>query len=121
VVAATRIVASPERLIAWMPRLPVMPQRGYIPVVERFSSPPQIEDLERLTLADGDLDDIRDCRPGDCGLKLSGGEAPGLIGDSARGDRPVDFEQSVCAVLAVPEINRVFLSEAPCNPDRLVS
>ena len=74
VVAAVRTRAPAERLMAWMQRLPTMQQPRYVPVVERFSSPPQIEDLERLTLDDRDLDNIRDCQPGDCGLKLSGAE-----------------------------------------------
>jgi hypothetical protein len=53
--------------------------------------------------------------------QIKGWRGGGLVADSARGARPIGFEQSVGAVLGVPEINRVFLSEAPCNPDRLVS
>lgn len=74
VVAAVRTSAPPKRLISWMQRIAVMQQGRYVPVVARFSSPPQIEDLDALRLDDGDFDDIRDCRPGDCGLKLSGDE-----------------------------------------------
>lgn len=40
----------------------------------RFSDPPRIEDLDRLVLDTGDLDDVRRCRPGDCGLKLAADE-----------------------------------------------
>ena len=45
-----------------------------MPDVARFSTPPRLEDVAGLTLDDQDVNDIRKCRPGDCGLKLSGGE-----------------------------------------------
>jgi hypothetical protein len=39
----------------------------------RFSSPPTTADLAGLTLPEGDLEALRACRLGDCGLKLSAG------------------------------------------------
>ncbi len=39
--------------------------------VGRFSTPPVAADLDALTLPDADLDALRDCRVGQCGLKLS--------------------------------------------------
>jgi hypothetical protein len=39
--------------------------------IGRFSEPPRAEDLASLTLEPDDLEDIQDCRPGDCGIKLS--------------------------------------------------
>jgi hypothetical protein len=42
--------------------------------IARFSDPPVLEDLQALTLDDDDVNDIRHCRPGDCGLKLSADE-----------------------------------------------
>jgi hypothetical protein len=74
VVATTRTTASPDRLIAWMRRIEVMQQGRYVPDVARFSIPPRLEDLDALTLDDTDFEDIRHCRPGDCGLKLSSAE-----------------------------------------------
>ncbi|MDE3136093.1 MAG: hypothetical protein KGL59_05945, partial [Acidobacteriota bacterium] len=40
------------------------------PEIGRFDSPPQIANLENLSLEERDIDSLRDCRPGDCGLKL---------------------------------------------------
>jgi hypothetical protein len=74
VVAATRTTAPPDRLIAWMRRIEVMRRGRYVSDVARFSTPPRLEDLDALTLDDTDFEDIRNCRPGDCGLKLSGAE-----------------------------------------------
>ena len=39
--------------------------------IGRFSNPPRVEDLAGLTLDEGDFDAARDCKPGDCGIKLS--------------------------------------------------
>ena len=39
--------------------------------IGRFSRPPRVEDLAGLTLDDGDFKAARDCRPGDCDLKMS--------------------------------------------------
>lgn len=44
-----------------------------VSVVEmgRFSNPPRVEDLAGLTLDEGDFDAARQCKPGDCDLKLA--------------------------------------------------
>jgi hypothetical protein len=42
-----------------------------IPQIERFSSPPRLEDLESLTLPRTDVTALRRCHPGDCDVKLS--------------------------------------------------
>lgn len=39
--------------------------------IGRFSHPPRIEDLAGLTLDEGDFDAARECRPGDCAIKLA--------------------------------------------------
>lgn len=74
VVAAMRINAPPDRLIAWTSEIAALQRGRYMPLVSRFSDPPRIEDLDALTLDDDDLSDLRSCRPGDCGIKLSVGE-----------------------------------------------
>jgi hypothetical protein len=45
-----------------------------VPQIGRFSTPPRVEDLQALTLDDGDIDEIRHCSPGRCDLKLSADE-----------------------------------------------
>jgi hypothetical protein len=71
VVAATRTTAAPPRLIAWMRRVDLVQPGRYVSNVGRFSNPPQLDDLAAVTLEDKDFEDIRHCRSGDCGLKLS--------------------------------------------------
>jgi hypothetical protein len=39
--------------------------------IGRFSRPPKVEDLAGLTLDDGDYKAARECRPGDCDIKMS--------------------------------------------------
>lgn len=74
VAGAVLTTATPERLVAWSRDIAELQRGRYVPLIRRFSNPPIIEDLASLTLDDEDLDDLEDCRPGDCGLKLSASE-----------------------------------------------
>ena len=47
---------------------------SYVLAVRRFLSPPRLDDLDTLTLDDGDFKDLEGCRPASCGMKLSDGE-----------------------------------------------
>ncbi len=38
--------------------------------IDKFHSPPQMEDLDALTLDQGDIDSLKKCQVGDCALKL---------------------------------------------------
>ena len=60
-----------DRLIAWMRQIASLKQSKYVLALRRFSTPPRLEDLDTLSLDDGDLNEIRRCRPGHCGMKLS--------------------------------------------------
>ena len=42
---------------------------GYL-AIRRFSSPPQISDLQGFTLDREDIEDLKECRPGDCIVQL---------------------------------------------------
>lgn len=83
VFAATRIGIDGERLAAWVRRIEPLKKSALVPIIRRFSTPPAIEDLKDMTLPAGDLRDIRDCEPGDCGLKLTAGEIAALKPDLA--------------------------------------
>jgi hypothetical protein len=74
VFAATPIAAGADRLIDWGRRPEEFQKGPYVSAIRRFSEPPRLEDLAGLRLDDQDLEDIRKCRPGDCGLKLSADE-----------------------------------------------
>jgi len=45
-------------------------QASPAPEVGKFSSPPQLGDLATLALQPGEIDSLRECRPGNCGVKL---------------------------------------------------
>ena len=72
--AATRIDVEPIRLIEWMRRVEELHKGRYVAAIKRFSNPPQLRDLDTLSLDDDDLGDLRRCRPGKCGVKLDDSE-----------------------------------------------
>jgi hypothetical protein len=78
VFVATRLNAPPDALVAWMRAIAELKRSTFVLAIRRFSDPPRPSDLEDLTLDQRDLDAIRRCRPGDCGLKLSAGEIESL-------------------------------------------
>lgn len=63
-----------DRATAWLRRMESLRKNEYVLASGRFSTPPVPADLQGLTLAANDLDDIRQCRPGRCDLKLSAAE-----------------------------------------------
>jgi hypothetical protein len=78
VFVATRLNAPPDALVAWMRAIAELKRSKFVLAIGRFSDPPRPSDLEDLTLDQRDLDAIRRCRRGDCGLKLSAGEIESL-------------------------------------------
>ena len=73
-IGAARTNVDDERLVTWFREVEQLQRGKYIPVIRRFSNPPRIEDLAELKLDEDDLEDLRDCRPGHCDLKLAGYE-----------------------------------------------
>lgn len=69
--AATTIKAAPESLFEWTRRIEDLQKSPYVRGIGRFSDPPQLSDLDGLSLDEEDLMDLRRCRPGSCGVKLS--------------------------------------------------
>jgi hypothetical protein len=74
VFAASRLDAGPDALVAWTRAIAELKKGPFVPAIRRFSEPPVPQDLEGLRLDEGDLDDIRGCRPDRCDLKLAAGE-----------------------------------------------
>ncbi|MFA5909344.1 MAG: hypothetical protein WC815_11240 [Vicinamibacterales bacterium] len=74
VFTATRLNASPDVFVEWTRRIEALKRGPAIPAVGRFSDPPKLDDLDGLVLDRRDLDAIRQCRPGDCKVKLSADE-----------------------------------------------
>ncbi len=76
--AAARLDADAETLAAWVKAIAHLKKSPYVLMIRRFSDPPALDDLKGLTLDEGDLDAIRDCRPGNCELKLAGDDIAAL-------------------------------------------
>jgi hypothetical protein len=75
---ATRLNAPPDALAAWTRAIAELKRSKFVLAVGRFSDPPTTADLDSLSLEDRDLESIRECVPGDCGLKLSSPEIVSL-------------------------------------------
>ena len=88
VAGVARTTAGGRRLAAWSRAVEHIHPRQYTRAIGRFSNPPQLSDLAALTLDDRDVDDLRRCRPGDCAVKLAGGEMAAITAEAeAAGDR----------------------------------
>jgi len=87
IIGAIRTTADGTRLAAWFHQVEQLQRGAYIPILRRFSDPPRIEDLAALVLDEDDLDELRECRPRHCDLKLSAAEMDqmrGAIGGAGR-------------------------------------
>jgi hypothetical protein len=78
VFAAVPVEVDGDRLVAWMRRIEELKKSSYVLAIGRFSNPPRIEDLARLTLDEGELSEVRSCRPAGCSLKLAAVEMQSL-------------------------------------------
>ena len=74
VFAAVPLNVGGDRLVAWVRHIEALKKTSYVLAIHRLSNPVRIEDFDSLTLEPGDLDDIKSCRPGGCGLKLTAAE-----------------------------------------------
>jgi hypothetical protein len=105
VFVATRLNAPPDALVAWTRAIAELKRSKFVLVVGRFSDRPSLSDLDQLTLDQRDLDAIRRCRPGDCGLKLSAAEIESLAAVvTAAGDQWRDAVQQEFRGLLVKRV-----------------
>lgn len=74
VFAATKIDADGETLAEWTRAITELKRSTVVLAVRRFSNPPVLEDLNGMSLDEGDLQALRRCRPGDCSVRLDGAE-----------------------------------------------
>ena len=68
-VGGVRIHATKERFAAAYRDIVRFKRSASVPEIGRFSSVPELSDLDALTIARDDAD-FRDCRVGDCGIRL---------------------------------------------------
>ena len=71
VVGAVRIAGAQAKLFERYRSASTVKTSDVVMETGRFSAPPVPEDLRDLHLEDYDLDTIRACKPGDCGVRLS--------------------------------------------------
>ncbi len=74
VFGAIRVNVDGDRLVAWTRRVEQFKQGSYVLGIGRLSDPPRIEDFANVSLDAEDLQSIRNCHPGSCGVKLSAQE-----------------------------------------------
>jgi hypothetical protein len=75
---AGAINADPQAFIEALQSPESLWKMARVPLVTRFSSPPRLEDVNRMRLRANDVEAIRRCRPGDCDVKLTASEIRGL-------------------------------------------
>ena len=74
VFAATSLNASPPTLLQWTRRIETFRQGLQVVAVGRFSEPVADSDLDSLVLGDEELEALRKCKVGSCGVKLAANE-----------------------------------------------
>lgn len=76
-----------ERAAAWMRRVELLRENRYVIASQRLSVPARLEDFDRLALDDEELDEIRRCAPGRCGVKLAAADLQSLTAIARTGGR----------------------------------
>ncbi|MBW8863060.1 MAG: hypothetical protein JF601_11955, partial [Acidobacteria bacterium] len=71
IVGAVRIAGSQTKLFERYRNTSSVKASDVVMETGRFSTPPVADDLVGLHFEDYDLDTIRACKPGDCGVRLS--------------------------------------------------
>jgi hypothetical protein len=74
VLAAGSLKTTPDTFISRVTDIVQLRKSRLVPAIGRFSNPPMIDDLSALTLSAEDVNDLSECRAGDCGLKLADAE-----------------------------------------------
>ena len=68
---AVWIAASPQQYLDAVNDIEDFEKGGGFRMTKRISDPPRLEDFAALALTSEDVEDLRTCRSGDCGVKLS--------------------------------------------------
>ena len=92
VFAASKLEEDAEAVVRWTHAIEQLKKGPYVMAIKRFSDPPVLSDLDSLVLDDVDLEGIRECRAGDCSVKLASHEIESLKAAAASG---ADWKQAV--------------------------
>ena len=90
---AIRVRADRRDLIKAFHDIEVFKRSDIVLEIGKFSEPPRLSDLEGLSLTREDFDDLRECRPGDCGLRL-GADDMARLRKAAEPRTPQAFAES---------------------------
>src|SRR5437870_2299391 len=71
VFGAIRLTGAPEAYVRELRAIDVYERKLHIDQVGKFHEPPQLSDLDGLTIEPSDLVALQSCRPGNCALQLS--------------------------------------------------
>ncbi len=66
-----KIQGSPENFVERYRDIVAFEKGTGVLQIGRFSEPPRVEDVSSLTVDEGDIEQVQECRPGDCGIKMS--------------------------------------------------
>ena len=90
---AARISVTPSHFVERMKNTAALWQGEAVPATGMFADPARAADLAALSLPRKDVDTLRDCRPGDCILKLTAAEIERLRGAIAK--QPAAWREEV--------------------------
>jgi len=70
VLGAVWVDAPPGLYVEQVKNIEQFERGGAFHITKRISNPPSADDFSALTISDQDFEDLRDCKLGDCALKL---------------------------------------------------
>ena len=73
VLGAVWVNASPRLYVEQVKNIEQFERGGAFRITKRISDPPSPDDFSALSIGEEDFDDLKDCRIGDCALKLDSG------------------------------------------------
>jgi hypothetical protein len=80
VVAAVKIRATREQVLSYYGQMIAYVDGTITTGFGRFSDPPSLDDVRKLSLNADDLSDLRSCKPGDCDLRIGGSALAAIRG-----------------------------------------
>jgi hypothetical protein len=79
VFVAMRVSADANRLARWLDQIEAFKRSEAVSEIGRFSNPPRLSDLDALSLDPADVEALRECTPGHCGLLFTPEEIQRLV------------------------------------------
>ena len=117
VVGVIQTSVDSERLFAWFREIEQFQRSAYVPALGRFSATPHIDDLAGLTLDETELQELKECRRGDCDTKLAESEIARINASiDAAGFRWRDAAQRAFREMLLGRVQAFRLSGLPGTP-----